>query len=242
MTTLTAVARRGASPLDVLRLHFSQRGLLLRTPPLIMLVVFALTVVFAVIFFRMGSVPGSSEWVQNSRSNAAVFWALPGFFGWLGVQTVSLTFPLALSLGTSRRTFVVGTVLTHVAISLYVTAMLLVLLGIELATGHWFFHIYMTDVWILGAGDPFQLAATSFLATLMVLSVGGAFAAAWVRFGALGPTALAAALVLVLGIVAILLIPLAAAFQPWWVALAAGIAIVLAVLGQYMLLRRATVR
>ena len=50
MTTLTAVARRGASPLDVLRLHFSQRGLLLRTPPLIMLVVFALTVVFAVIF------------------------------------------------------------------------------------------------------------------------------------------------------------------------------------------------
>ncbi|MCT2086213.1 hypothetical protein M3D75_08830 [Microbacterium enclense] len=242
MTTLTAVARRGASPLDVLRLHFSQRGLLLRTPPLIMLVVFALTVIFAVIFFRMGSVPGSSGWVQNSRSNAAVFWALPGFFGWLGVQTVSLTFPLALSLGTTRRTFVVGTVLTHVAISLYVTAMLLVLLGIELATGHWFFHIYMTDVWILGAGDPFQLAATSFLATLMVLSVGGAFAAAWVRFGALGPTALAAALVLVLGIVAILLIPLAAAFQPWWVALAAEIAIVLAVLGQYILLRRTTVR
>ena len=242
MTTLTADARRGATPLDVVRLHFSQRGLLLRTPPLIMLVVFVLTIIFAVIFVRMGSVPGSSEWIQNSRSNAAVFWALPGFFGWLGVQTVSLTFPLALSLGTTRRTVVVGTVLSRVAIALYVTAMLLVLLGIELATGHWFFHIYMTDVWLLGAGNPFQLAATSFLATLAVLSVGGLFSAAWVRFGALGPIALAAVLVLILGFTAILVIPFAADAQPWWAALAAGIAIAAAVLGQYAPLRRASVR
>ncbi|SIS14106.1 hypothetical protein [Microbacterium sp. RURRCA19A] len=242
MTALTTAPRRGAAPTDVLRLHFSQRALLLRTPPGIMLVVFALTVIIAIIFWRVGSVPGSDEWVQNSRSNAAIFWALPGFFGWLGVQTVSLTFPLALSLGSTRRAFVAGTVLTHVVLSLYVTAMLLVLLAIELATGHWFFDIYMTDVWILGAGNPLQLAVTAFLGTLFVLSVGGAFAASWVRFGALGPMTLAAVSVISLGIVAIFLIPLAALFQPWWIALAAGVVIVLAVLAQYLFLRRASVR
>ncbi|MBT9607322.1 hypothetical protein [Microbacterium sp.] len=242
MTSATVTRSRGAAPLDVLRLHFAQRAMLLRTPPGIMLIVFALTVIIAIIFWRIGSVPGSAEWVQNSRNNAAVFWALPGFFGWLGVQTVSLTFPLALSLGSTRRTFVFGTVLTHVALSLYVTAMLLVLLAIELATGHWFFDIYMTDVTILGSGNPVQLAVTAFLGTLFVLSVGGAFAAAWVRFGALGPIGLAAALVVSLGIVVILLVPIASAFQPWWVAAAAGAVIVLALGGQYAFLRRASVR
>lgn len=242
MTALIAGSRRGAAPFDVLRLHFSQRALLLRTPPGIMLVVFALTVIIAIIFWRAGSVPGSAEWVQNSRNNAAVFWALPGFLGWLGVQTVSLTFPLALSLGCTRRSFVAGTVITHVALSLYVTAMLLVLLAIELATGHWFFDIYMTDVTILGSGNPFQLALTTFLSTLFVLSIGGAFAAAWVRFGALGPTALGVVLVLALGIVAILLVPLASAFQPWWVVVASTIMIVMSIVGQYILLRRASVR
>lgn len=242
MTALTASRPRGAAPLDVLRLHFSQRAMLLRTPPGIMVIVFVLTVILAVIFWRLGSVPGSPEWVQNSRNNATVFWALPGFFGWLGVQTVSLTFPLALSLGSTRRVFVAGTVLTHVTLALYITAMLLALLALELATGHWFFDIYMLDVTILGSGDPLQLAATAFLGTLFVLSVGGAFAAAWVRFGALGPTTLAAVIVIGLGIAAILLVPVASQFQPWWVALGAGAMIALAVLGQYVLLRRASVR
>lgn len=53
---------------------------------------------------------------------------------------------------------------------------------------------------------------------------------------------LAAALVIGLGITAILLVQAAPAFQPWWVALGAGIVIVLAVFGQYALLRRASVR
>ena len=71
---------------------------------------------------------------------------------------------------------------------------------------------------------------------------GGAFAAAWVRFGARGPSALAIVAVLALGIAVIVLIPLAPAVQPWWAAVGAGIVIVLALLGQYVLLRRASVR
>lgn len=242
MTTSTLNRRRGASPWDVLRLHFAQRATLLRTPPGIMLVTFAVVVILAIIFWRVGVEPGSAEWVQNSRSNGAVFWGLPGFLVWLGVQTVSLTFPIALSLGSTRRSFVVGTVLTHVSLALYVTALLLVLLAVELATGHWFFGIYLVDVTILGSGDPGQLAVTTFLGSLFALAVGGAFAAAWVRFGAMGPTALGAASVLGLGIAVILLIPLAPAAQPWWAVVAAVIVIALAFLGQYALLRRASVR
>lgn len=242
MTTSTVDRRHGASPWDVLRLHFAQRALLLRTPPGIMLVVFAFIVILAVIFWRAGIEPGSDQWVQSSRSNGGVVWALPGFLVWLGVQTVALTFPLALSLGSTRRAFVLGTVLTHVALALYVTTMLLVLLAVELATDHWFFGIYLTDVAILGSGDPWKLALALFLGSLFALSVGGAFAAAWVRFGARGPSALAIVAVLALGIAVIVLIPLAPAMQPWWAAVGAGIVIVLALLGQYVLLRRASVR
>ena len=49
-------------------------------------------VILAVIFWRAGLEPGSAEWVQSSRNNGGVVWALPGFLVWLGIQTVSLTF------------------------------------------------------------------------------------------------------------------------------------------------------
>ncbi|MFL2001291.1 hypothetical protein [Microbacterium sp. A1-JK] len=242
MTATALAPSRASGPVDVFRLHFAQRAMLLLTPPGIMLLVLVITAIIAVVFWRLGFEPGSAEWVANSRNNPAVTWALPGFFGWIGVQTVSLTFPLALSLGSTRRTFVAGTVLTHIALSLYVTALLLVLLGLEQATGHWFFHIYVTDVVVLGSGNPFQLAVTAFLGALLVLSVGGAMAAAWVRFGALGPTALAAAAVIALGIVAIVLVPVFDAFQPWWLAVASVVVIALSIAGQYVFLRRASVR
>lgn len=242
MTAQTLERRTHATAVDVLRLHFSQRKMLLTTPPAIMGIVFVITAIIAVIFWRIGSDPASVEWATNSRNNAAVMWALPGFFGWLGVQTVSLTFPFALSLGSTRRSFVAGTVLTHITLSLYVTAMLLVLLGIELATNHWFFGIYMADVYILGSGNPLQLAATAFLGTFVVLSVGGVMAAAWVRLGALGPTALAAATVVALGLVVIALVPVFDQFQVWWLAVAAVLATTLSVAGQYLFLRTASVR
>lgn len=232
----------GVRPTDVLRLHFAQRSTLLLTPPGIMALVFVITAIIAFVFFRTGSVPGSDLWVESSRNNGAVFWALPGFFGWLGVQTVALTFPLALSLGSTRRTFVLGTVLTHVTLAAYVTLMLLVILGLEVLTNHWFVGLYVADVNILGAGNPGVLAIAAFLGTLTVLSVGGAFAAAWVRFGAIGPTALAVGTVLSLGLLVILLVPAFASFQLWWLTVAGVTAIVLALGAQYLFLRTSSVR
>ncbi|MDQ1128379.1 hypothetical protein [Microbacterium sp. SORGH_AS_0888] len=242
MTTQTLERTTHATARDVVRLHFAQRVMLLATPPAIMGIAFVVTAIVCVILWRMGSVPGSAEWAANSRNNPAVVWSLPGFFGWIGVQTVSLTFPLALSLGSTRRTFVTGTILTHIAISLYVAVMMLVLLGLELATDHWFVGVYVTDVYLLGDGDPFRLALTTFLGTLLVLSVGGAMAASWVRVGARGPLALAAGAIIVLGLVVIALVPLLPHFRLWWLVVAAVVMIAIALVGQYTFLRRATVR
>jgi hypothetical protein len=241
MTTATIDRSDSVTPVNVLRLHFVQRGPLV-TPPGIMALVFVITGIIAIVFWRLGSVPGSPEWVSNSMGNAAVMWALPGFFGWLGVQTVALTFPLAMTFGSTRRTFVAGTVLTHLTLAAYVTAMLLVLLLLEKLTNQWFFGLYITNVYILGSGDPLQLAVTGFLGTLLVLAVGGAMAAAWVRFGALGPTALAAGSIIALGLIVILLVPAFGSFQLWWLVAAALVMIGLSILAQYLCLLRASVR
>jgi len=241
--TTTRPLTRGVSPLAVLRLHLTQRVSLAVTPVGIIGVVFAITAIINVIWLQVGSVPGSAGWLEGSRSNPAMLWALPGFLGWLGVQTVSLTFPLALSLGSSRRAFTLGTLATHLLISTYLTVLMLVLLGLEKLTDQWFLNLYVIDVFILGAGDVPYLILITFLASLLVLSVGGAMAAAWVRFGAIGPTALSVGSLLILGALAILVVPIAiTSFELWWLLAGALTMIALAVTGQYLFLLRASAR
>src|SRR5699024_5633696 len=105
---------------------------------------------------------------------------------------------------------------------------------------------YIFDIHLLGAGDPLQLLAIVFLGVLTSLNVGTVFAAAWVRFGARGPLLIAAGLALALLVAVLVAIPrfaqLAAAFELWWLAAAAGGAIGLSAAGSGSLLRRAIVR
>src|SRR5699024_2095646 len=156
---------------------------------------------------------------------------------------VATTFPFALSLGTSRRAFITGTLLWQAFTAAYIALILLALLGLELATGHWFFGFYIFDILLLGAGDPMPLLAIVVLGVLPSLSVGGVFAAAWVRFGARGPQLIAVGLVLVVLVAVLVAIPnfaaLAAAFELWWLATLAGGAILLSSAGSWLLLRRA---
>lgn len=241
---MTAIALSSPrSMLDVVRLHFLQSRLLLLGPLFTITVGFIVSAVIAAVFWRLGSIPGSAEWVQASRVNPAMAWAIPGLLGYLGVQTVSLTFPLALTLGTTRRSFTAGTLLTQMLISLYITTVLLVMLLVEKATGHWFFDLYVIDVTILGGGDPLRLVPIVFLGTLLVLSMGAAYAAAWVRFGTAGPMALAAGTIVSLGLIALAVAPIAqTAFESWWLVAAAGAMILLAAAAQYLCLLRASVR
>ena len=241
MTTIALAAPRTTG--DVLQLHFLQVGLWLVRPLLVMAFAFVVTAVIAAVFWRLGSLPGSGEWVETSRNNPAMFWALPGLLGYLGVQMVSLTFPIALSLGTTRRAFIFGTLLTQASIAAYIAAVLLVLLLIEVSTGHWFVDLYVIDVNILGAGDPLRLLMIAFLGTLLVLSMGAAFSAAWVRFGTAGPMALLAGSIVSLGLIAFAVAPvIASTFEPWWLVAAAVTMIALSAAAQYLCLLRASVR
>ena len=81
---------------------------------------------------------------------------------------------------------------------------------------------------------------------LTALTLGGVFGASWVRFGAKGPQFIAMGVVLAIAIALIILIPQAgeilAAFELWWLAVVAGVVIVVAATGTWLLLRPASVR
>lgn len=228
------------------KLHLNKREITFVVPLYITATVAVLSVLVSFLFWRAGSEPGTPGWVQGSQNNPGLAYALAGFLGYLGVQSVATTFPFALTLGSTRRGFVGGTLIWGVALSAYLTLVLSALTLVEIATDHWFTGFYIFDVDVLGAGDFSQLIPSVFLGVLSVLSVGGAFGASWVRFGAKGPqwVSVGVGAVLILGL--ILVLPSAddilAAFQLWWLAVVAGCVIAVSCVGNWLLLRGATVR
>src|SRR5690606_11006379 len=110
----------------------------------------------------------------------------------------------------------------------------------------WFAGFHIFDVYVLGAGDLTRLVPIVFLGVLTMLTIGGVFGAAWVRFGARGPQIIAVGVAVVLVIALIAILPAAegivAAFELWWLAVVAGAVIIIAGLGTWLLLRSATVR
>lgn len=228
------------------KLHTNQREQAFAVPAYIIATVAVISVLISLVFWRSGSQPGTEGWIQGSQSNPGLAYALVGFLVYTGVAAVSTTFPFALSLGTSRRAFITGTLLWQALTAAYIALILVVLLGIELATDHWFAGFYIFDIYLLGAGDPWRLVSIVFLAVFTALSIGGVFAASWTRFGARGPQFIAAGLAVVLLVAVLLALPslpaLAEAFRIWWLAILAGGIIVLASVGSWLLLRRAIVR
>lgn len=231
---------------SAVKLHLNQRRSTFVVPLSIAGMVAVISVLISLIFWRAGSQPGSTGWIQGSQSNPGIVYALVGFLIYLGVASVATTFPFALTLGATRRAFVVGTLLWDAITAAYIAVIFAVLNAIELATHHWFAGFYVFDIYVLGAGNTGRLLLIVFLGVLFSLTTGGVFAAAWVRFGARGPQFVAVGLILVLAIAAIIAVPDAAAifaaFQLWWLAVAAGIAIVASSVGTWLLLRPAIVR
>jgi hypothetical protein len=231
---------------STIKLHLNQRRATFVTPLTITAAVAVLSVLITLVFWRAGSVPGSAGWIQGTQSNPGIVYALSGFLVYLGVASVGTTFPFALSLGATRRAFVAGTLIWDAILSAYVAVIFAVLNLIELATGHWFASFYIFDVYVLGAGDTVRLLLIVFLGVLSALTIGGVFAAAWVRFGSRGPQMVAVGLTAALIVVAIVVVPdiaqIASAFQLWWLAVLAGVVILLSSLGTWALLRSAIVR
>ncbi len=242
MSTASTVARP-AGPRDVVTLQFANPTRLVTIPLAILLAVVAVwSIVSRIVTVTVSQGGGSVE----TDANGSILWSLLGFMVAVGVQVVSVAFPLSLALGSTRRTFTVGVLLTAALEAALLTASALVLLGLELLTGGWFVGSHVLGDRTLGGGNALVLAAVMFLATLSAVVAGAVFGAAWVRFGALGPlvlgVALAAAAVLALLLLAPSLGALWDAFEPWWLAVAALVVVVVSTAGTHLLLRRAAVR
>ncbi|HXD61965.1 MAG TPA: hypothetical protein VN619_08570 [Lacisediminihabitans sp.] len=232
--------------LSTTRLHLNKRESTFVVPLYIAGMVAVVSVLISLVFWRSGSLPGTEGWIQGSQFNPGMAYALPGFLVYFGVQAVATTFPFALTLGSTRRSFVGGTLLWAIVVSLYLTAVFAVLTALELLTHHWFAGFYVFDIYVLGAGNFGLLVPIVFLATLSLLTIGGVFGASWIRYGARGPQLIGVSTAVVVIVAVIILVPSAAAifasFQLWWLAVLAAVVIVLSSLGTWLMLRSANVR
>lgn len=233
--------------LKVTRLHLNKYENVVITPLLILAAVMAISIIIQIAIQRSTGVDvRSPDYIEGARWNQAIVWSLPGFLVYYGVQGVATTYPFALALGTTRRNFIVGTMLANALYAVYLTALMLVLLGVELATNHWFIGVYVLDVHLVGAGDPAILGPTVFLGTLFCLTIGGLFAAVWVRFGNRGPTILGLLIGLLLAIALLILAPrlgeIFARLTGAGLAWGAAAVILVALVGTWFAMRRASVR
>ncbi|WP_255505797.1 hypothetical protein [Mycetocola sp. JXN-3] len=232
--------------LAVTQLHLTRKRMTFGLPVLYVGVVAVLSILISLIAWRAGSQPGSTGWIVSSRSNPGLVWALGGFLGYMGVSSTATTFRFAITLGATRRAFTLGTLLWNLVIASYLAVVLTVLAALELATNHWFVGFYIFDIAILGNGNLPATFAIVLLGVLAMLTVAGVFGAAWIRFSNRGPILLGIGIGLVIVVAVLILVPQAAqivaAFEPWWLAIAAGVAIIAASLGSWRLLRRAIIR
>lgn len=231
---------------STVKLHLNVRSLTFLVPLSIAAMVAVISVLLSLVFWRSGSLPGTDGWIQGSQSNPGIVYGLVGFLIYLGVSSVATTFPFALTLGATRRVFIAGTFLWNAMVAAYVAIILAVLCLIEIATNHWFVGFYIFDIYVLGAGNIGRLLLIVFLGTLFSLTIGGVFGASWMRFGVRGPQFIAIGLIVTLAVIAMIFVPEAAAiaanFQMWWLAVVAGVVILLSSLGTWLLLRSAIVR
>ena len=232
--------------ISTVKLHLNRRRQVFLVPVWIGIIVGIISVIIALIFWRGGSQPGTAVWIQSSQSNPGIVYALGGFLTYLGVSSVASTYPFALTLGSTRRAFAAGTFLYQALIAAYVAIVFLAFELIEVATNHWFIGFYAFDIYALGAGNPWRLLAIVFLGVFVFLAIGSVFAAAWVRYGVRGPQLLALGLIVTIGLGIAIIVPdfaaIVATFQLWWLAIAAGVIILLASLGTWLFLRAAIIR
>src|SRR6187402_480624 len=173
MSAVVPTTARPASPADVIALQYGNPNRMVGIPLSILGAVVLLTIAISIVILRAG---GNLE---DANYNASVLYSVLGYTVAIGVQNVSTSFPFALALGSTRRTFVLGNLLTSRAQGLLVAIASVLLLGLESATGGWFIGAKAMSSVLLGAGNPFVLGGVMLLAILAALSAGGAFGAAW---------------------------------------------------------------
>ena len=149
-----------SATVSTVRLHLNQRATSFLVPLYITATVAVISILISLDLLARRQRAGQRGLDRGSQANPGIIYGLAGFLIYLGVASVSTTFPFALTLGATRRTFVAGTLLWNATMALYLAAVFAVLLALELATDHWFVGFYIFDIHALGAGDFGRLFAT----------------------------------------------------------------------------------
>jgi len=129
----------------------------------------------------------------------------------IGLQAATRFLPFALTLGVSRRTYYLGTVLLVVSLSALYAAILTALWALEGATNGWGLQLHFFRVpWILD-GPWYQVLVTTFVLLALVFLFGLWAGLIFRRFGLIG-TVVFFALLVIAGVAAALLVT----WRQWW--------------------------
>ncbi|WP_125129933.1 hypothetical protein [Microbacterium sp. 10M-3C3] len=162
--------------LNVVRMQFVNRQTYLWVP----LIVLGGSLVLSILVWALIPYDGP----KYGGGAQAPFW----YFGVVGVQALTLTFPFSQAMSVTRREYYLGTLLTAGLTSAILTAIFLVGAGIERATGGWGVngYFFLLD-WVWGAG---VLGAALFYFAIAMLFFAAGFLGATVykRYGMVGVT------------------------------------------------------
>lgn len=232
--------------ISVLRLHLARRFAAFLMPiGLSVGIVIAMILVVAAI--RLAGVDTLGDgFSQGMANNGGMVYSLLGFLIVLGVQAATSCFAFAMALGVTRTHYVAGTALYFAIQSAIVTAVLAVLLALELATYHWFIGARALDVVMLGSANWGRFLVIAYLGVLAALALGALFGASWLRFGSRGPLVIGGIAVIALAVTLFFAIPrfaeIMAAVTFAWVPISLLLVILVGFGGATAFLRRASVR
>jgi hypothetical protein len=245
-----------ASPISrvtrVIKLHLVNPWTILIMPWIVIAAIFVLSYAIWLIIYASVDDADKANVGDGLQYSGASTWIFVYMFV-VAVQAITLTFPLALGYGSTRRNFSIGTALTFVLLSITWSVGLTIVSGLETATHGWGIGGRMfTAIYFGGDATPLlERAVIFFCLTLCFYFVGSVGAAVWVRWRATGLTLFFFVLgVLIVGGIALLTLTDAwpavgtfiETFGAFGIALWLLVPAVVSALAGYLVLRRATPR
>lgn len=177
----SAPAANGSRILSVMKLLLANPWTTIVLPWIILAIIFlANLAVWAIIFSAVGDEDAQdvSEGLQWSGASVYIF----VYMAVVAVQAITVTFPLALGYGATRRDFYLGSALTFVLLSAMYSVGLAILATIEEATNGWGFGGRMFTAAYFGDGGVVERLFIYFAAFLFFFFVGAAIATVYVRW------------------------------------------------------------
>jgi len=177
-----------------IRIHLANPWSLVITPALITFGVFLLN--FA-IWHAVRIAAGDRPLDPNAFNyNGGVSWVL-FFMTVVAVQSMNQTFSFTVGLGATRRDYFLGTTLLFAGLALGFGTWIALMAGIERATNGWGINGHFFAPGFLGSLPLWELAVVYSLAIALMLAIGSAAGAMFVRWAANGVIAFFAVLAVV---------------------------------------------